>query len=73
MKTDTSYKIYVLSLLFALEEYLPYMSDDEVADIVFCGEEPDALTVWRWEARRSAHKAVLERRFTDAFSRQKKH
>ena len=66
------YSIYVLSLLWALEEYIPFMSDDEIMHILLCGEEPDALTVWGWEVRKSVRDARLARAFRDAQTRQKK-
>lgn len=65
------FEIYALSLLEALEEYLPYMSDDEIRAILFYGIEPDALTVWGWEVRKSARCSEVARRFREAYGRQK--
>ena len=65
------FEIYALSLLAALEEYLPYMSDDEIREILFFGIEPDALTVWGWEVRKSARRSEVARRFREAYGRQK--
>ena len=65
------FEIYALSLLAALEEYLPYMSDDEIREILFFGIEPDALTVWGWEVRKSARREDIARRFREAYGRQK--
>ena len=63
--------LYILALLEALEEYIPYMSEDEVAGILFGGEEPDAVTVWGWEVRRATRRAILARQFREAERRQK--
>jgi len=65
-------KVYVLSLLSALREYIPYMSDEEVAEILYYGEEPDAITVWGWEVRKAARETILARQFGEAYGRQKK-
>lgn len=66
------FDIYAISLLSALEEYLPYMSDDEIRGILYYGIEPDAFTVWGWEMKKSARNSSVERRFRDAYGRQKK-
>lgn len=66
------YDFFALSLLVALEEYLPFMSDDEIREILYYGMEPDALTVWGWEVRKSARMEKVLRRFRDAYGRQKK-
>ena len=58
-------------MLTALEEYLPYMSDGEIASILFGGESPDAITVWGWEVRRAVRQAVMARQFMEAYDRQK--
>lgn len=66
------FEIYALSLLAALEEYLPYMSEEEIRAILYYGMEPDSLTVWGWELRKTARRSELARRFRDAYGRQKK-
>ena len=65
------FEIYALSLLMALEEYLPYMSDDEIRGILYFGIEPDALAIWGWEVWKRARGEDVARRFREAYGRQK--
>lgn len=66
------YSLYVLSLLSAYEDYLPFMTDEQILGILVWGREPDALSVAVWEMnRRKWRERSAEGRIEEALLRQK--
>ena len=66
------YNLYVLSLLKALEDYIPYMSEEEIFDILLGGIELSPLSIVVWEMKKKGrgigrNREVIEK----AISRQK--
>lgn len=65
------YSVESLSLLFTLQEYIPYMSTEELLAILWYGMKPDNATINGWELKRRSREATIERRLREAISRQK--
>ena len=65
------YEVTALLLLAIYEDYLPYMSDDEVCDILQWGQAPAPWQVKVWESRRAQDKGRLESLLNRALAKQK--
>ena len=59
-----------LVLLSRLEEYIPYMLEEELFYIIFAGTLPSPESVTRWERERSAASGPVESRLREALLRQ---
>ena len=59
-----------LSILRQLEEYIPYMLEDELIFIIFEGAIPSADCIKRWEYRRIAKENRIEQAFKKARKRE---
>ena len=61
-----------IGLILQLEEYIPFMLDEEIFYIIFTGSLPSAECVSRWEVLRVRRESELERRFSEARASQDK-
>ena len=59
-------------MLIAFEEYLRYMTDDELASLLFYGEWPTSRKIAEWELRKISREALLRKRFNTAYEGQKR-
>lgn len=66
------YDIYTLSLLAALEEYIPFMSEDDVLEILVGGVTPEPIKILAWEAMRTRRFEAFNERYKKALLGQKK-
>ena len=66
------FDLYIVSLLVAFEEYLRYMTDEELAVLLYYGEWPTARKIAEWELRKMSREALLRKRFNTAYERQKR-
>ena len=66
-----NFEIFALSLLGFLEDYLPYMTEDEVAEILLYGIVPDGMKIAVWDIRRRQREEMLYGMFNDAFLSEK--
>ena len=65
------YDFFTLSLLATYEAYLPYMSDEDITDILQWGAVPSPWKISQWERERSRKKGRIEAALKTAISRQK--
>ena len=65
------YDFYTLSLLSSLEVYLPYMTEEEIADILRYGVAPSPWQIREWESMRERDGGRVEKAIKTAISRQK--
>ncbi len=66
-----NFEIFALSLLCFLEDYLPYMTEEEVAGILLYGFVPDGMQIAVWDIRRRQREEMLDGMFNDAFLSEK--
>ena len=65
------YDFFTLSLLAALEEYIPYMSQADLIDILEFGAVPSASKIRLWELRKERDGDIVQRAVCEAIARQK--
>lgn len=65
------YSVEALTLLIALEDYIPFMTEEELLTILWYGKKPDNSAICTWELKRQVREQALERRLKSALSRQK--
>lgn len=65
------YDFYTLSLLSSLEAYLPYMTEEELTDILSFGIVPSPWRIKVWEGMRESERGRIEKAVNGAISRQK--
>ena len=65
------YPLANLYLLSQLEEYLPYMLEEEILFVIFVGSLPSADSLPRWELARRRKEREIMRRIDSAMALQK--
>ena len=66
------FDIYIVFLITAFSEYLPYMTKEEVERMVLRGEWPDADEMSVWKLRKLNREMQLREVFGNAYGHQKK-
>ena len=65
------FDLYTLSLLIALERYIPFMSEEELLRILVYGETPDSATIAVWETMLVLGEGeAKKRKIAEAWNRQ---
>lgn len=65
------YSVESLTLLLALEDYIPFMTKEELLTILWYGRKPSDAEICTWELKRQVREQALERRFKKALTGQK--
>jgi hypothetical protein len=65
------YDFFTLSLLATYEAYLPYMSEEDIADMLQWGAVPSPWKIRQWESQRASRKGAIDEALKTAILRQK--